>query len=236
MKRSYMGKILMVDLGSGDIREEVVSDDVYEKYLGGVGLAVKVLYDRIPAGADPLGPENMIGFVSGLLTGSGTVFTGRWMVVGKSPLTGTWGDANCGGNFSPAIKKCGYDGIFFTGISPKPVYLFVKNGKAELRDAANVWGKDAVETEEILLAESNDKKAKVACIGQAGENRSLIAGVSNDKGRIAARSGLGAVMGAKRLKALVLAGRDLVRPYDRKEIKKLRRKTLFFVNAQPPLN
>lgn len=236
MKRSYMGKILMVDLGSGDIREEVVSDDVYEKYLGGVGLAAKVLYDRIPAGADPLGPENMIGFVSGLLTGSGAVFTGRWMVVGKSPLTGTWGDANCGGNFSPAIKKCGYDGIFFTGISPKPVYLFVKNGKAKLRDAANVWGKDAVETEEILLAESNDKKAKVACIGQAGENRSLIAGVSNDKGRIAARSGLGAVMGAKRLKALVLAGRDLVRPYDRKEIKKLRRKTLFFVNAQPPLN
>jgi aldehyde:ferredoxin oxidoreductase len=236
MKRSYMGKILMVDLGTGDIREEVVADEIYEKYLGGVGLAVRVLYDRIPAGADPLGPHNMIGFVSGLLTGSGTVFTGRWMVVGKSPLTGTWGDANCGGNFAPSIKKCGYDGIFFTGISPHPVYLFVKNGKAELRDAANVWGKDAVETEEILLAESNDKKAKVACIGQAGENCSLIAGVSNDKGRIAARSGLGAVMGAKRLKAVVLAGRELVRPYDRKEIKKLRRKTIFFVNAQPPLN
>lgn len=236
MKRSYMGKILMVDLGTGEIREEEVADEVYEKYLGGVGLAARILYDRIPAGADPLGPDNIVGFVSGLLTGSGTVFTGRWMVVGKSPLTGTWGDANCGGNFSPSIKKCGYDGIFFTGISPKPVYLFVKNGKAELRDAANIWGRDAVETEEILLAESNDKKAKVACIGQAGENLSLIAGVSNDKGRIAARSGLGAVMGAKRLKAVVLAGRELVRPYDRKEIKKLRRKTIFFVNAQPPLN
>ena len=236
MNRSYMGKILMVDLGSGDIKEETICDDVYENYLGGIGLAAKVLYDRIPAGADPLGPDNMLGFVSGLLTGTGTLFTGRWMVTGKSPLTGTWGDANCGGNFSPAIKKCGYDGIFFTGISPKPVYLFVKNGKAELRGAAYLWGKDAVETEKTLLSKIKDKKAKVACIGQAGENLSLIAGISNDKGRIAARSGLGAVMGAKRLKALVLSGSRAILPNDRSEIKKLRLKTLIYVNAQPPLS
>ncbi|MFZ2634037.1 MAG: aldehyde ferredoxin oxidoreductase family protein [Desulfosalsimonadaceae bacterium] len=236
MNRSYMGKILMVDLGTGDIREETVPDDVYENYLGGVGLAARILYDRIPAGADPLGPDNILGFVSGLLTGTGTLFTGRWMVAGKSPLTGTWGDANCGGNFSPAIKKCGFDGIFFTGISPKPVYLSIRNGKAELRDAAYLWGKDAVETEEILLGESADPKARVACIGQAGENCSLIAGISNDKGRIAARSGLGAVMGAKRLKALILSGSHPIEAHSRSKIKRLRLKTLIFVNAQPPLN
>lgn len=236
MNRSYMGKILMVDLRSGEFQEETIADEVYEKYLGGVGLAVRLLYDRIPAGADPLGPDNILGFVSGLLTGTGTLFTGRWMVVGKSPLTGTWGDANCGGNFSPAIKKCGYDGIFFTGISPKPVYLSIIDGKAKLKDAAYLWGKDAVETEEILLAQSKNIKASVACIGQAGENRSLIAGISNDKGRIAARSGLGAVMGAKRLKALILSGKKPIEVHNRPKIKRLRFKTLIFVNAQPPLS
>ncbi|NOY70753.1 MAG: aldehyde ferredoxin oxidoreductase family protein [Deltaproteobacteria bacterium] len=236
MEKSYMGRILMVDMGTGNICEETVPDKVYENYLGGLGLAASILYDRIPAGADPLGPDNILAFVSGLLTGTGTLFTGRWMVAAKSPLTGTWGDANCGGNFSPAIKKCGYDGIFFTGISEKPVYLSIINGKAELKDAAYLWGKDAVETEAILISEANDNKARVACIGPAGENLSLISGVSNDRGRLAARSGLGAVMGSKRLKALVLSGDHAILPNNRAEIKKLRLKTLIFVKSQPPLN
>jgi aldehyde:ferredoxin oxidoreductase len=107
-----MGKILWVDLGSGRIQEEEIGENVYRAHLSGTGLAARILLDRIPPKADPLGPDNIICFVSGLLTGTGTLFTGRWMVAGKSPLTGTWGDANCGGNFSPAIKRCGYDGIF----------------------------------------------------------------------------------------------------------------------------
>jgi len=109
----YTGKILTVDLSTRHIREETIPDRVYEQYLSGIGLAAYILHDRIPAGADPLGPENIMGFVSGLLTGTGSLFAGRWMVVGKSPLTGGWGEANCGGSFSPAIKRCGYDGIFF---------------------------------------------------------------------------------------------------------------------------
>ena len=117
MGRGYMGKILTVDLSNGEFREEAIPDEIYEKYLSGLGLAAYLLYDRIPKGADPLGPENILGFVSGLLTGTGSLFAGRWMVAGKSPLTGTWGDANCGGSFSPAIKRCGYDGIFFEGAS-----------------------------------------------------------------------------------------------------------------------
>ena len=116
MGHAYMGKILRVDLSSAQIQEEVIPDEVYEKYLSGIGLGVYMLYKNIPEGADPLGPDNMLGFVSGLLTGTGSLFTGRWMVVGKSPLTDGWGDANCGGTFSPAIKRCGYDGIFFSGI------------------------------------------------------------------------------------------------------------------------
>lgn len=104
---AYMGKVLWVDLTSGTFREEHLDNSFYQTYLSGLGLAAKLLYDRIPAGAEPLGPDNILGFVSGLLTGTPSLFTGRWIAVGKSPLTNTWGDANCGGYFSLAIKKCG---------------------------------------------------------------------------------------------------------------------------------
>lgn len=235
MGKGYMGTILMVDLGAGDIWEETIPDAVYENFLSGVGLGAFLLYQRIPPNADPLGPENILGFVSGLLTGTGALFTGRWMAVAKSPLTGGWGDANCGGTFSPAIKKCGYDGVFFTGVSKKPVYVFADGETVEIRDAGHLWGRDAVETEEILLKEIDNPNTRVACIGRAGENRSLISGISNDKGRIAARAGLGAVMGSKNLKAVALAGAGHILPFNRGAIKKERLKTLVWVNAQPPL-
>jgi len=206
MGKGYMGKILNVDLTNGTIKDEEIPETSYKKFLSGAGLAANLLYERIPKGADPLGPDNMFGVVSGLLTGTGALMTGRWMAVGKSPLTGGWGEANCGGTFSPAIKRCGYDGIFFTGASNKPVYLRVVDGKAELVDASHLWGKDAVEAEKAIQQEAGDKKVKVAVIGQAGENLSLISGVCNDRGRIAARSGVGAIMGSKRLKAIALEG------------------------------
>ena len=233
MSKGYMGKILWVDLSKGQIREEVIPDEIYEQYLSGTGLAAYLLYNRIPAGADPLGPDNILGFVSGLLTGTGSLFSGRWMVAGKSPLTGGWGDANCGGNLSPAIKRCGYDGIFFTGISEKPVYLHVRHNGAELCDASHLWGKDAVETEEALIKEKGDK-AKVACIGPAGEKLSLISGICNDRGRLAARSGLGAVMGSKKLKAVVLSGKRRIDVHNRDEIKRLSRQCNRWVQWQPP--
>ncbi len=234
MNRGYMGKILMVDLTKKEIQEEVIPDEVYQKYLSGQGLAAYILYNRIPAGANPLGPDNILGFVSGLLTGTGTLFTGRWSVVGKSPLTGGWGDANCGGTFSPAIKRCGYDGIFFTGISEKPVFLYVKNGKAELRDAEHLWGKDTVETEEALKEEFG-KGARIAVIGPAGEKLSLISGISNERGRMAARSGLGSVMGSKKLKAIILDGKKRIEPYDKEEVKRLSRTCNKWVQFDVPL-
>ncbi|MCP3927176.1 MAG: aldehyde ferredoxin oxidoreductase family protein [Desulfobacterales bacterium] len=236
MRKGYMGKVLFVDLTTGKIAEKILPEETYSKYLGGLGLASHILYEEIPKDADPLGPDNMLAFMTGLLTGTGSLFTGRWMVAGKSPLTGGWGDANCGGNFSPAIKRCGYDGIFFKGISEKPVYLYLDDHTQELRDADEVWGMDAVESEIFLENKEmgKGKKPKVACIGQAGENISLISGISTDKGRMAARSGLGAVMGSKRLKAVVLKGTKRIYPNKSIEMKRISKICNKWVQFQPP--
>ncbi len=210
-----MGKVLWVDLTRGTWLEESIPDEIFKTYLGGIGLGAYLLSRDMPAGVDPLGPDNILGFMSGLLNGTGSLFSGRWMAVGKSPLTGTWGDANCGGTLAFAIKQCGVDAIFFKGISPKPVYFYMDAHGPQLLDAAHLWGRDAVETEEsLLIAHQGMKKPAVATIGQAGENLSLISGIVNDKGRMAARSGLGAVMGSKHLKAVVLAGSKRVSSHD----------------------
>ena len=220
--KGYWGKILCINLSNGDIREETLPDTVYQEYLGGIGLALHVLYNRIPVNADPLGPDNILSFVPGLLSGTGSLLTGRFLVAAKSPLTGTWGESNCGGSMSVAIKQCGYDGVFFSGVSEKPVYLYVMKGKAELRDASELWGKDAVETEGILKKDSTTNKTpQVACIGRAGENLSLISGIMNDRGRMAGRSGLGAVMGSKKLKAVAFAGAAKVPSYNKDAVKGL---------------
>ncbi|MDP3176659.1 MAG: aldehyde ferredoxin oxidoreductase C-terminal domain-containing protein [Spirochaetaceae bacterium] len=205
--KGYAGKVLLVDLSAGVSEVLAIEDRVYESVLSGVGLGAWYLCGNIPPGADPLGPDNILGFTAGLLTGTGSVMTGRWMAVCKSPLTGGWGDSNCGGNLAPAIKQCGFDAIFIKGISGKPVYLYVDNKGAVIEDASAYWGLDAVEAEERLIKDTwKGKKPAVAVIGPAGEKLSLISGISNDLGRYAARSGVGAVMGSKRLKALVLAG------------------------------
>jgi aldehyde:ferredoxin oxidoreductase len=213
--KPYQGKVLWVDLTHGTFTEEIVPDDIYRQFLAGIGLGAFLLYRNMPARIDPLGPQAILGFMSGLLNGTGSLFTGRWMVVGKSPLTGTWGDANCGGTLAFAIKQCGYDGILVKGISEKPVYLVVDNHGPAICDAGHLWGKDAIETEEILAKEYSGRKIPaIATIGLAGENLSLISGIVNDRGRLAARSGLGAVMGSKKLKAVVLMGSHRVSAAD----------------------
>jgi aldehyde:ferredoxin oxidoreductase len=216
-----MGRILIVDLSTGTHREEIIPDEMYRSYLAGVGLGAAYLYEHIPAGADPLGPDNILGFVAGILTGTGALFSGRWLVVGKSPLTGGWGDANCGGTFGPGIKSCGYDAIFVHGQAERPVTIYADGSTVEIRDASHLWGLDAVETEARLIEAIGGKRVRVACIGQSGENRSLIAGIVNDRGRIAARSGLGAVMGSKNLKAIVLNGSQRVETADVPAMKRL---------------
>ncbi len=205
MSGGYMGKILWVNLDNSTIHEEVPDERLLRDFIGGYGLGARLLYERIPPGADPLGPENILGFTTGPLTGTLAATGTRWTVVGKSPLTGGWGDANGSGFFAAALKQAGYDAVFFTGIADRPVYLFLDDGRAELRDAGHLWGQDCYQVEDWVKAELGDD-VEAACIGPAGEKLSLISGVVHHKGRVAARSGLGAVMGAKRLKMVTARG------------------------------
>ncbi len=234
--KGFTGKILEVNLTEKSFKEIEVDEKIYQQYLSGQGLAAWYLYNNIPANADPLGEDNILAFMSGLLTGTGSLFTGRWIVAAKSPLTGTWGDANCGGTFSPGIKRCGWDGIFFKGISREPVYFYADDDGPQLLSADGLWGLDAVEAEEKIIRESKSKrKPVVAVIGQAGENKSLISGICNDKGRIAARSGLGAVMGVKNLKAVALSGTNRIIPANREEMKRLSKECLKSIDSKLPL-
>ena len=229
MARGYMGKILNVDLTTGQLHDEVLDEALCRDFLGGYGIGAKLLYDRMKGGVDPLGPDNLLGIFTGPLTGSPSIEGNRFVVVCKSPLTDTWGDANCGGTFGPHLKFAGYDGILFSGAAEKPIYLSIENGKAELRDAGALWGKDSNETEDILKEAHGESKGRdgkpveVACIGQAGENLSLLAAIMNDKGRAAGRSGVGAVMGSKKLKAIVVSGSADVPLFDAEKAQALRK-------------
>jgi len=226
------GKILVVDLSKQQYQIEELPEEIYRRYLGGYGLGAYYLYKHIPADCDPLGPDNILGFTPGLLTASGAGFSGRFSVCAKSPLTGKgqrsngkyssggWGNANAGGIFGPAIKRSGFDAIFFKGQSHKPVYLLITQDGISLEDAGFLWGEDTVETENALM-EKHGQRACVASIGPAGENLSLISGISNDKGRIAARSGLGAVMGSKKLKAICLTANKKIEYADRSKLQEL---------------
>jgi aldehyde:ferredoxin oxidoreductase len=207
MPYGFWGKVLYVDLSRREIRVESLPEETYHRFLGGYGLGVQYLYNHIPAHANPLGPQNILAFLPGMLTGSNALFSGRFMVAARSPLTGAWGEANCGGDFGPALRGAGWDGLFVAGAADQPVYIFIDGEKAEIREASHLWGRDVRQTEGTLHKEISPD-VKVACIGSSGEKLSLISGIVNDDGRIAARCGLGAVMGSKKLKAVAARGRS----------------------------
>jgi aldehyde:ferredoxin oxidoreductase len=224
MASGYNGKVLFVDLSSGSIKEESLPEKVYRDFIGGQGLGAKILYERMKPKVDPLGPDNMLGFLVGPLTGTG-IHGARFQTVTKSPVTGGWGDANSGGSFAPELKAAGYDGVFFSGISPKPVYVFLNDGKTEIKDASHLWGKDTVDTEEGIRKELGDEKVKIACIGPAGELKSLMACIRHE-GSAAGRSGVGAVMGSKCLKAFAVRGTKKVSLADPEGFTALRKEYL----------
>ncbi len=201
----FMGNILRVDLAKGQVSEEELPESTARKFLGGAGLATKYLYDEVKAGVDPLGPENKLIFMTGPLTGTTSPSSGRFSVVAKSPLTDFWGQANSAGYWGQEFKRTGHDGIIFEGISPKPVYLLIENGKADLKDAGDLWGKNVSETTR-LLKEKHGQGFNIACIGIGGENLVKYAAIMNDEHRAAGRGGMGAVMGSKRLKAIAVKG------------------------------
>ncbi|MHA1973678.1 MAG: aldehyde ferredoxin oxidoreductase family protein [Candidatus Hodarchaeales archaeon] len=230
----YMRKILRVNLETGTITEEIPDEETLKLYLGGCGLATKYLFDEVPKGTDPLGPENKLIFMTGPMTGTPAPSTGRYSVVAKSPLTGLWGHGNSGGFWGRDFKRSGFDGVIFEGIAPKPVYLVTDNGKAELRDASHLWGKSTSETTKLIRVELGEK-FNVACIGIAGENKVKYAAIINDAddkywGRAVGRCGLGAVMGSKNLKAIAARGTASIEVADKEKYREEAKQRREWVN------
>ncbi len=221
----YVGKILWVNLEQGSSRvEELSSEDAYE-YIGGYGLGAKYLYERLDKDTDPLGPENILGLITGPLTGTEALIGSRFMAVAKSPLTGMWCDSNAGGRFGYHLKRAGFDAVFIEGIAKERVMLLVEDGKVTISDASFLWGKDTVETENMLKAEYGED-TDAAFIGPAGERSALTSGIVTYDARICARGGLGAVMGSKNLKAVVVKGSGKIEVADPERVSKLRKACL----------
>lgn len=216
----WHGKILRIDLTTGKISTEEIDPKIARDYIGGRGWAIRYLYDEVDPQVDPLSPQNKLIFATGPLTATTAPTGNRYMVVTKSPLTGALAHSNSGGDFPTWMKRTGFDMFIFEGAAEKPVYLWVNEEQVELRPAEHLWGKDVHETTDILLKET-DPNAKAACIGPAGEKRVLMAAIMNDKHRAAARSGVGAVMGSKNLKGVVVMGRKNPAFFDDAAMRKL---------------
>jgi len=202
----YAGQILRVNLSTGELWADKPGDSFYRKTIGGRNFILHYLLTEMPAQADPLGPENLLIFAAGLLTGTALPGTGRHAVGGKSPLTGALGSCEAGGWWGAELKRAGYDAVVIQGQAESPVYLWIRDGAVEIRDAAPLWGKLTAEAQEMIRQELDDEKIRVAQIGPAGENLVRFAAVMHDVNRAAGRSGLGAVMGSKNLKAVAVRG------------------------------
>jgi len=225
MVGGYTGKILRVDLTEKAIEIQRL-DEGDRKYIGGSGLAAKILYKETSPGIDPLGPNNLLIFMTGPLTGT-PVPCGRHSIVAKSPLTGIWGEASVGGTWGRELKRAGYDGIVVSGKSEKPVYLWIHDDEVQLREATHLWGKDTYQVDELLRKET-DNSAVVASIGQAGEKLVRISAIlTNGKdARAAARCGLGAVAGSKKLKAIVVKGSKKLKVFHEKKLRESLKKVV----------
>lgn len=211
MMKGYVGKILRVDLNEGVIQQQELEEQLAFKYIGGSGLATKILFDETGPATDPLGPENLLIFMTGPFAATPVITSGRHAVVTKSPLTGAYTESDSGGTWGPNLKRAGFDGVIISGRANKPVYLWINQGDAEIRDASHLWGVDTYDLDEAIRKETHPK-AVVASIGPAGENGVRYACILNNgkDARAAGRGGTGAVMGSKNLKAIVVYGKNKV--------------------------
>jgi len=221
MMFGYMGKLLRVNLSKNKITVEKLEEKIARNYIGGRGLGAKILFDELKPGIDPLGPENKLVIATGVLTAIPFGGNSRYVVMAKSPLTGIWGEANASGFFGPELKRAGYDAIIIEGKADTPVYLCVINGEAEIKTARHLWGKTTGETQETIRKEVKDKNTRVACIGPGGENLVRYACVISDLNRAAGRTGMGAVMGSKKLKAIAARGTEKIDFAKEKELMEL---------------
>jgi aldehyde:ferredoxin oxidoreductase len=220
----YNGQILRVNLSSKKVTKDGLTEADARKYLGGRGLAIKILFDELEAGIDPLGPENKLVYAAGPLAGTGFPLSSRWIVAAKSPLTGIWGEATCGGTFAVQLRKAGYDALVVEGVAASPVYINIMDDDVQIKNASHLWGKMTLDTEIAIAHDLGIKTRReddpaVVCIGPAGEKLVKIAGVMHTAHRAAGRSGLGAVMGSKKLKAIAVRGTKKISVADPERLK-----------------
>jgi aldehyde:ferredoxin oxidoreductase len=217
----YHGNFLDVNLATGAIKNLPISEEMARSFIGGAGLSARIIHDRVTSSLDNLGADNPLVFAVGPFVGTTIPMVSRSSVCGISPQTGFWGEATTGGVFPFRLKASGFDGILLTGKSKKPVYLYVNDGTAEIRDASHLWGKDTYQTQRIIKNEIKNRGLSVACIGAGGENLVKYAAVMNDHGRAAGRCGLGALMGSKKIKAVAVTGNKVAELANQDKIRKL---------------
>jgi len=226
----YTGTVMRVDLSRCTVSKEPLNQAWARDFIGASGLAARYLYHMVAAGTDPLGPENPLIWMTGLLTGTRTPSASRSALCARSPLTGIWGEANVGGFAGTALRNAGYDGIIITGQAEAPVYLYIDGEVAELRDARPFWGLDTFQTQQQIAEAVGDRQTRVLCIGPAGENLVRYAAILTGEGRAAGRTGMGAVMGGKRLKAIAIRGKtSQTAMHDRERFNQAARRALAHV-------
>jgi len=223
MPHGYNGKILHVNLTSGEISVEEPPESFYRKYMGGSAMGLYYVLKGTPPGADPLGPDNVLALTLGVATGAPISGQSRMTATAKSPLTGAIGDSQCGGFWPAELKFAGFDGIILTGKAPRPVYLWIHNGQVELREAGHLWGKITGDAESALKEELGDDRLQVLQVGPAGERGVRFAAIMNMSNRANGRTGLGAVMGSKNLKAIAVRGTQKPTLADRDGLNELAR-------------
>ena len=228
----WTGTILRVDLTKGTITREATDPKLARDYLGARGLGGHILRSEVDPKTDSLGPDNKLVFAPGPFTGTFAPSAGRFNVVTKGPLNGVLAASNSGGSFGPELKYAGYDALIIEGKAAKPVYLWIKDDQIEIRDAAAIWGHNTLDTTDLVRAET-DEDAKVSCIGPAGEHQALLACIMNEMHRAAGRTGVGAVMGSKNLKAIAVCGSGAVQVADPERFKAAVMKARKLIQAHP---
>ena len=217
-----MQPILKIDLSTGNTEEIHIPRQWELDFLGGASLAARILYSTLTRELDPFTPEAPLLFMTGPMTGTSGPTTGRFVICGKSPATGLWAESNIGGHWGPELRSAGYDGLWITGKAREPVYLWLHGNKIEVRSAVHLWGMNTYTTQDKVKEEVGERSARVCVVGQAGEKQVLFASIMCDNGRMAGRTGMGAVMGSKNLKAIVVRGTKEIPVHDLSKYKSLR--------------
>jgi len=217
-----MQPILKLDLTTGKTEEYAIPERWQKDFLGGASLAARILYEHLTPDLDPFSPEAPLLFMTGPMTGTSGPTTGRFVICGKSPATGLWAESNIGGFWGPELRKAGYDGLWITGKASAPVYIWLNGNNPEVRDAAGLWGQDTYITQDKVKEDVGVKSARACVIGPAGEKQTLFASIMCDHGRMAGRTGMGAVMGSKNLKAIAVHGKNEIPVFDLQAYKSLR--------------